>query len=491
MNKHTLRAGIARSDITADRPAAEINDPLYARALVLDDGDVRLAIVTMDVTAIGARKISDNMLPDVGEAFLPELRARAEAELGIPGCNVLVNASHTHPPGRMLCDDQEQVERTFDALRRAQESLTPVKVGTGAGSEARIIMNRTLRLKNGRHWTIRHTNPCPWDGEVAGVGPIDPEIGILRIDRLDNTPLAVVYNYACHLLAGVPFGRITANIPGFASKVIEENLGHGAMAMFLQGAAGDIVDISFKNVNQPCDNEPLGRMLGLSVLDAVRKIRTNESGLNIASRLLKLPRRADIPERVRELEDERGDLLAVLRGTSLNFKTFVPLYLRYLLDTEHPMDYAWRYQRHKHTGSDALAGIDARNRKDVAKYLANIRAMEKLARIQDKITTLQKHGRINAQSGETTIDAEVMALRIGEYVLVTTPAEMLCRVGLNLKQASPHPHTFIAAFSNGYIHYSPPADYYDKGGYEVTECLLAPEWERIFMAGALELVSEL
>ena len=86
-------------------------------------------------------------------------------------------------------------------------------------------MNRTLRLKNGQCWTVRHTNPCPPDEEVAGVGPIDPEIGILRIDRMDGRPLAVVYNFACHPLFGDPGGAVTANFPGVASQVIEENLG--------------------------------------------------------------------------------------------------------------------------------------------------------------------------------------------------------------------------------------------------------------------------
>ena len=54
-------------------------------------------------------------------------------------------------------------------MRRAAGSMTPVRVGSGVGREDRIMMNRTLRLANGRHWTIRHTNPCPPDDEVVGV----------------------------------------------------------------------------------------------------------------------------------------------------------------------------------------------------------------------------------------------------------------------------------------------------------------------------------
>ena len=42
-----LRAGVAKSDITTNVEGVRINDPLYAKALVLDDGTTRLAIVAM------------------------------------------------------------------------------------------------------------------------------------------------------------------------------------------------------------------------------------------------------------------------------------------------------------------------------------------------------------------------------------------------------------------------------------------------------------
>ena len=337
-NAGTLRAGVAKSNITTDEPGAMVSDPLYAKALVLDDGRTKAVIITMDVTAIGGRRISQRMLDDVGEEFLPALRGRIEKELKIPGENVLVNASHTHPLGRLLCDDAEQVERTFDAVSRAVQNMTEVKVGAGAGYEDRITMNRTLRLKNGLAWTVRYTNPCPPDEEVESVGPIDPEIGILRIDRMDGRPLAVVYNFACHPLFGDPQGSITANFPGIASKVIEENLGNDAMAPFLQGAGGDIMDVNFKNFDQPRDIEPLGTRLGLSTLKALREIQVKNAALSVVSETIELPRRTDIPERIKLLQQEQTGLLESLTGTSLNFKSFLPLYIKYTLSPDCPLD---------------------------------------------------------------------------------------------------------------------------------------------------------
>ena len=149
----SLRAGVAKSDITTSEEDVPVHDPLYARALVLDDGTTQIAIVAMDVVSIGD-------LSDVSDEFLGNVRARIESDLGIPGAHVLVNATHTHPPTRrLLCDDAEQVSRTFDAVKRALENLTPVTVGWGFGREDRFQINRTVRMKDGSGWTIRQAHP--------------------------------------------------------------------------------------------------------------------------------------------------------------------------------------------------------------------------------------------------------------------------------------------------------------------------------------------
>lgn len=486
-----LRAGVAKSDITTDTRPNEIRDPLYAKALVLDDGAKRIAIVTMDTTSIGGRHISQRMLDDVGEQFLPNLRSRVESELDIPGSHVLVNASHTHPPGRLLCDDDQQVARTFDAISRAVHNLTEVRVGAGVGREDRITINRSLRLNSGQNWTIRHANPCPPDEDVASLGPTDPEIGIIRIDRLDGSPLAVVYNFACHLLFGDTRGSITGNFPAIASKCIEETLGGDVTAMFLQGACGDIIDITFKDFARPRDIEPLGTMLAMSTLKAWRDIQTGPATLNVLSQRVELPRRTDIPSRIDALRHEQADWLESLRGTSLNFKSFLPLYLQQQIAPDNPSDDAYRYMHDELIGSMDRVAMDEFNRNLTAKYLQNIRAMERLVVIQEDISTLIKHKAVNDASGSATISAEVQGIRIGDAAVITSPAELFAEIGISLKESSPHQTTLVAPFSNGYLHYGAPADSYDRGGYEVAECLLAPQWREVHDAAAVDILRQL
>lgn len=479
-----LRAGVAKSDISIENPNTRINDPVYAKVIVLEDDDTRMAIIAMDVTAIGG-------IGEVGDDFLPQLRARIEDELNIPGKHVLVNASHNHPPINFVCDAEQQLERTFDAVRRAAASMKPVVVGAGSGHEDRISMNRTLTLKDGRQWTIRHTNPSPPDDEVVSVGTMDPEIGVLRIDRTDGTPLAVIYNFACHPYITVPKGGVTADFPGFASAVIEESLGNDAMAIFLQGAGGDITEVLYKDTSRPRDAEPLGRMLGLSTLKAWRRIEPKDAAIDVINESLPLPRKSDFDERVADLEAEQESLLKGLRGTSLNFKGFLPLYIKYMMNPEHPSYYSYRYLQSEITGHDDLSGIDDQNRAHINKYLRNVEAMEKLARIQDKIATLRRHQKLNSDAGEPTVETEVQGMKIGDLYIVTSPAEVCVEVGLNVKRDSPHEYTFMAAYSNGYIHYGPPATMYPGGGYEVTECLLDPAWQAMYERKANDVIRRL
>ncbi|OGV47765.1 MAG: hypothetical protein A2017_07235 [Lentisphaerae bacterium GWF2_44_16] len=479
-----LRAGTAKSDISTSEKGVIVNDPLYAKALVLDDGKTKAVIISMDAVAIGG-------ICEIGDDFLPKLREKIEKELKIPAQNVLVNASHTHTVEPMLCKASEQLKRTFDAVKLAAKNMEEVKIGAGSGYEDRIMINRTLRLKNGKGWTIRQSNPCPPDEEVESIGTIDPEIGIIRIDRMDGHPLAVLYNFACHPLIGVPGGTVTANYPGFASKVIEETLGNGSMAFFLQGAGGDVTEVLYKDVNRSRDSGPVGMMLGFSTLKALKGIKTQNAEINVISETVEFPRRTDIPKKIEALLKEQSELLKSLRFTSLNIKNFIPLYIKYALNPDYPSDYSYRYLHAEKIKDKGLADLDAVNRANMEKYLKNIQAMEKLTRIEDDIATLKRHQAINDEAGTPTIKAEIMGFRIGDCVLITAPVEALVEVGLRIKKASPFKHTFMAAFSNGYMHYGPLAEDYGDGGYEVTECFLAPEWHKVYEKKAIGIITAL
>src|SRR3954449_9395779 len=98
-----LRAGVATIDVTPEKFPVIVNgmftgrtataalDRLHARALVLDDGSTKLAIVVVDSC----------MMP---REFLDKVKAEASGPSGIPVEHMLISATHTHSaPAVMGC----------------------------------------------------------------------------------------------------------------------------------------------------------------------------------------------------------------------------------------------------------------------------------------------------------------------------------------------------------------------------------------------------
>lgn len=464
-----LLAGVAKVEIT-NVEAGPVNDPLYVKALVVKSDAAMAVIITVDAVAIGE-------IGHIKHDYLPKVRSRIEQELGITPAHVMINASHCHG---VVCNDV--AERTVSAVTQAAQSLVPVMVGAGSGHENRIMENRRLKLKSGREADVRHAYSLPPDDAVAEVGPVDPEIGILRLDRLDGRTLAVVYNFACHPIQGVPGGANTADLTGFASRVIEETLSEGTVALFVQGCGGDINPVLYKDVDHPRHAEPLGNMLGISTLRALRAVKTKaDARLAVSNEMLTLPR-ADLAERIVTQEAEQLRLVQSLKGTSLNLKTFLPLVVKYNLSPEFPSGYSHRYMHEQQIGRDDLAKMDATNRANIQQYIQNIHTMEQLTRTQTNLALLKMHQAQNVAAGKRTIDVEVVGLRIGDFALVTFPGELTVRIGLNIKQASPHELTFVAGYTNGYIYYAPTAEQLLNvgGAQEDSDCILAPEWQQLF-----------
>lgn len=466
----SILAGIASVDIT-DR-TVPVNDPCFAKALVLKSGDRTAVLVTVDAVAIGG-------IGRIGNGFLANVRK----ELGGLADEVIINASHCH--GIVRNDLQQLV---VQAVRDAAKNLEPVKVSAGTGSESRISENRRMFLKDGTQADMRRAYSMPRDEDVVSTGPIDPRIGLLRLDRADGSPLAVVYHFACHPIMNPPGKGSSADFPGFASKVIEEAT--GAMAFFVQGCGGDINPVHYKEVSRPADAEPLGTMLGASVLAALRRMQPQDDAtLKVSREVISLPRAADYEARITAIEAEQKALVAALRPTNINFKTFLPLLMQHRLFPDMPSHYAQGYL----DKPGPLQQLDADNRAQVEAYLGNLAVMEKLTRLNANLALLKRHHAVTKAAGSATLDAEVCGLRVGAFKLVTFPGEVTAQVGLNIKQAARDPNAHVSGYTNGYIWYTATAPQRRNTGYAQEDCdvLVAPEWQEIFEAKALEVLREL
>jgi hypothetical protein len=474
-------AGAAKVDVT-DRSAGPVHDPLHVKALVLRSGDTTVVLVTVDAVAIGE-------IGPVGNEFLPTLRKQLLEEFLVPSEHVLVNASHCHGVVR-----PDVGELTVQAVREAFGHLAPAKVGAGTAQENRISENRRLHMKDGSEVDMRRAYALPPDEAVAGVGPIDPEVGLLRVDHEDGRPLAVLYNFACHPIMNPPQVGNSADYPGYASRVIEENVGSGAVAFFLQGCAGDINPVRYKEVQQPPDAEPLGNLLGLTVLNAWRAITTQDvDNLRVLHEVVNLPRGEDLEQRITAIQQQQLDLLQSLQPTDINFKSFLPLLLQHRLWPEAPSNHLQGYLHDNMVERDSLQTLDNANRGYVDAYLGNIYVMEQLTRLNVNLALLKQHLAQNKAAQSPTVEAEISILRVGDFHLLTLPGEPTVEIGLKLKSIAPAPLTFVAGYTNGYIYYTPTAKQLQNSGgaQEDSDCLLAPEWEQLFYDRVAQLLKKL
>ena len=212
----------------------------------------------------------------------------------------------------------------------------------------------------------------------------------------------------------------------------------------------------------------------------------------VLNETIQLPR-ADLAQRIIAMESEQIRLLQSLKGTHLNLKTFIPLVVKYNLSREFPSYHSHRYMYDEMRERDDWHHLDSRNRQHVKQYTRNIHTMEQLTRLNTNLALLRKHQAQMLTAEKRTIDVELLGFRIGDCVLLTFPGELTVRIGLNIKKRSPYEFTFVAGYTNGYIYYAPTTDQLRNvgGAQEDSDCILAPQWQKLYEDKAAEMLGKL
>lgn len=476
-----LLAATAVVDVT-DPAAKRVHDPSLAKVLLLEQEGKRAALVTIDVVAIGG-------IGPIGDAFLRELRARLAHEHAIAPDRLFVNASHCH-----AAVGGDVAGRIAAAVAEAVPRLEPVRAGAGSADETRISENRRVDLVDGSQADMRRAYSMPGDEEIAAVAPIDPQVGLLKLERGDGSVLATVSVFACHPIMNPPHRGSSADFPAVAARVIEGALGDGATSFFVQGCGGDINPVRYKEIDRPADAEPLGALLGGTVLAALPGIATAADAPLVAlHESVELPRAADFEARIARLEADRDALVAGLSPTNISFEQFLPLLVGQAVFPDTPGRSRQRALHDRSLDHDGAEGHDALLAGEVAAYRRNIAAMERITRLNVNLALLESHrARRDAAAGEPLV-AELGGLRVGDFTLVTFPGEIVSGVGLDVKRAAASPTAFVAGYTDGYLHYLPTARQRANTGFaqEDCDCLVDAGWERIFTAGAARMFSRL
>lgn len=408
-----FQAGSAKTDITPpafpvivngmfeERSATQALDPLHSRALILDDGAIRIAFVVVDTC----------MMP---RDLIEEAKAAIAAESGIPRERVMVCATHTHSaPAAMGCLGS-RVDPGYakflpgkiaESVALATANLRPAKVGWGSVESwehtfCRRWIRRPDRLMHdpfGAANVRAHMHPGHESPDaIAPSGPVDPELAILSVRDADGKPLALLANYSMHyyespLLSADYFGvfaRETAKLLGASEDRFT--------AMMSQGTSGDQMWMDYGSPRNQIGMEAYGRELAELAAGVCRSIQHHDwVPLGMNERRVTLDFRTPGAERLqwaKELSAKIGDRLP--RG------------------------------------------------------LAEIYALE----------ALHLHAR-------PTAELVLQAIRVGDLAIATFPNEVYALTGLKTKRQSPFGLTFNIELANGSEGYIPPPEQHRLGGY--------------------------
>ena len=293
----SLRAGIAKIDITPDKPVKMagygarkalsdgVHDPLSARIVAFENDGRRLVIVSSDLIGFYG---------GTAEHF----RKIILSEFGLSPSELLLSSIHTHAGPTLTIDEEKghpnNLEYTKDLERKlieviheALDSMEPVHIGAGVGYSPVGMNRRELRFDNSGNSSIRlGRNPY---------GPTDKEVLVMKLAKPDGTTFAALFDYATHATClGGKNLTISGDVLGLAEQFVEKILGEEVITGAFAGASGNI-DPWFR-VLPTINTEPgwipepvlLGTLLGEEVVHVFRDIDEVSGGGDIRSAFVTL-----------------------------------------------------------------------------------------------------------------------------------------------------------------------------------------------------------
>lgn len=369
-----------------------------------------------------------------GRNFTAEVREQISKRTGIKCENIMITSSHAHS-----VPETTGITRLLD-IPSASPWLEVLMDQLSSAVEMALLNMNTANLKVGIGETKgiaknRRKGNMPIEKQRE-LGLIDESVGVLLCEGQENSD--VIVNFACHPVTVQVQPLVSADYPGVATKFVEDSINGCRNCLFLQGSAGNINPIR-GDTRDFRDVELYGKILGGEVVKLVSilsapDVSSMEDRIDIIKKTIIIPSR-DLPD---------------------------------------PEPFRQEYQK---------ALKDAENSKDeLSKYNA-LRIASYNREILNRI-----------EKGTEPIPVEIQVFRVGELAIVGIPGELFVELGLQIKQNSPAPYTFISETTNGWIGYIVSPGTYQEGGYEVSSgpwSMTNEEGGQLIVKTAIELIAEL
>ena len=422
-----------------------VRDPLYAKAIVFEQGDTRGALLICDIIGIPR---------DLSVA----VRKLASQKTGIPFENISITATHTHTgpsirepvrrwlaPGPLETETTGEtddyipglVERMAGAITQAAGITRKTECFSGISQVTGLSFNRRFLMTDGK---VRFNPGINNPAIVRTTGPVDPDLHYLLFRYAGQEDFSFSLSvFANHLdtEGGTEYG---ADYPYYFQKYLREHFGEQFISLFGTGTCGNLNHI---NVAAPSDESrrhyitnKIGRELASAIVAGIPTLKRGDSRLEVVSSILYLPLQDLTP----------GELEWALDNSA------TPLY------TERP-------------------------------FLTERRRMK----ILDLNRIRQTAAIPPSAPGEPwRLPVEIHIFRIdSETAIVTLPGEVFVELGLAIKQGSPFANTMVIELANLDIAYIPTLEAFSEGDYEAINSRLAPGSGERMVEEALKILKQL
>jgi len=410
-------------DIGSYRPVEEIREPLFARALALEEGGQRCVIIAVDLCLI---------MSPYGKQIRDAVARRCHLELGA----VMLHATQIHAApglgGEIISEEyplpdelwflrggdarynEFAIPRIIDAAVQACAALQPAQVHIGRGIDGRVAFNRRFVMRDGS----ARTHPRVGDPHILHAeGPIDPEVGVMTFTGESGNVLAVLLHHTCHPVHGFPQRWVSPGWPGTWGDGVRTLCGGDCVPLVLNGACGNIHHCNHLDPTQIDNHYTMGQQLTETAATVLQRLEALENPtLQMATRILPLPLRTPDP----------AEVAAARALVAANPE---PIWT----DAAHAFPQRdWVY---------AHAVLDLQAQRDC----------------------------------QAMLDYEIQIFRLGDVALVAWMGEPFVEAQLQVKLHSPTRFTFLAHMCNGYAGYIPTAEAFPRGGYETR----TSNWSRL------------
>ena len=428
------------------------HDDCWARAIVLEQGETRLAIVAVDICT---------MRDDQYRAIV----ARVTARCGIPAEGVLIGCTHNHSNNSLL--------EPFDASTSPwQETLNDLVVSAVYQACQRLAPTSRIRYATAKFGKVAYNrrvvlpNVCDevdvvcmligaeprWDTiverlagtlgvtrerlglsreAVAPEGTVDDSLRLLAFEGSGGETLASIVSAACHPVTHSFADRHTcADFPGLLVSQAEREL--GGMGLFLQGCSGDVRpryrESSYAEV------ERVGAEFGSALREAASTLQEIQGPQVIGA----MKQQVELPLKPYQPRAQQRTRLAALEEAQ-----------RILAQ------------------SPPASGADMRERWGIYQESAFLRYQLKWGDLETRQEDLKRE----------SVAATLQALRLGNILLLTSPAEVFAETGIELAAWAAEQGwdgSIVSSCTNGYVNYIPPRAEAERGGFEPSCTMLAP-----------------